>query len=119
MHIIADIRYCTGMSFIEISAYKCLCERCQYEWSAFKLPPTCARCRSPYWNRAKSAVPLAAPIEKPMAAKIVEEPKEKKLADLQAIIESVQSKPKSDYYTKPHSALPQYRPQEWEEPTIS
>ena len=30
------------------------CNRCKYEWiSKKKKPKTCAKCRSPYWNKKR------------------------------------------------------------------
>ena len=99
------------MSYIDINAYNCTCERCDHTWSTFKLPLTCAKCRSPYWDVPKGA------IKKPVAEKkqVIEMPDlavprggvmylaEKKSAEaspdkketiggLQALINSIQEK---------------------------
>lgn len=65
MYIIGDIRYNFNM-FIEISAYQCTCERCDYTWPSLKLPKTCAKCRSPYWDtpRGGNSPVVTTPIEK-------------------------------------------------------
>ncbi len=43
------------MTAIKIKVWECTCERCGHRWIARneKLPMTCARCRSPYWNRKR------------------------------------------------------------------
>jgi len=96
------------------------CSKCGHQWFQRSVTPPrrCPnhQCRSVYWN---TTAPLAAPIEK--AAPAVES-KVEKLSDLQNIITSVMEKPKerrSDYYTKPHPALLDYRPQDFDEPTVS
>lgn len=46
--------------------YDCKCERCGYEWTAFrlrpaKLPVSCANCKSRSWNVPEGSVPLGRP----------------------------------------------------------
>lgn len=99
------------MSYIDINAYNCTCERCSHTWSTFKLPLTCAKCRSPYWDIAKGAVnkPMAdLPVEKKPAEASPD--KKETLSNLQSMINSIVEKPKSDYHTK--SVLPEWKPQE-------
>jgi len=43
------------MAIREIKAKKCICERCGHTWIAQTktIPISCAKCRSPYWNRPR------------------------------------------------------------------
>lgn len=108
-----------------IDAYECICDKCEYKWSAINLPATCANktCRSPRWNKPVRVydVPLA---EKNTAeaSPVVVEPKESVLSELQSIMTAVQEKPKSDYYSKP--IVPAYQkpddqPESYLEPTTN
>lgn len=43
------------MTAKKTTAWKCKCERCQYEWTTKTdtLPKVCARCANPNWNKPK------------------------------------------------------------------
>ena len=103
------------MSYIEISAYKCTCERCAHSWTAITIPRTCSKCRSPYWDIARGDKPAGS-----LAAIKEPEPVKPVLSELRDMIKTIEAKPKSDYHTK--SIMPSYNPPPsatmWEEPTI-
>ena len=42
----------------EILIKKCTCERCGHQWipRIEETPGTCAKCRSPYWNRPRKVL---------------------------------------------------------------
>jgi hypothetical protein len=103
------------MSYIEILAYKCTCERCAHSWTAIALPRTCSKCRSPYWNIARGNKLI--PVSVPLAAVVVD--KEDELSGLRNLIKSVESKPKSDYYTKPVVPTYEDQPDPYSEPTYN
>lgn len=33
--------------------FDCICERCNYNWTTFKLPNACSRCKTSLWNKKK------------------------------------------------------------------
>jgi hypothetical protein len=47
------------------------CERCNHTWTPRKfnvIPETCAKCRSPYWNKPrKSKTPAKPPVKQPVS----------------------------------------------------
>jgi hypothetical protein len=49
------------MARIPITVMGYRCERCEYEWiprgETDTEPKVCARCKSPYWNRARKSAP--------------------------------------------------------------
>lgn len=40
---------------IQVPMLKCHCERCGHNWKAEEKPLRCAKCKSPYWDRKKTA----------------------------------------------------------------
>lgn len=39
---------------VKVPMWQHTCERCGYRWTTKKkLPGNCARCNSPYWNKAR------------------------------------------------------------------
>ena len=64
---------CQGMSIKKVPVWKLFCERCDYGWiprdpesKEPKLPTTCPRCKSPYWQneRKNATIPVAKAKEK-------------------------------------------------------
>ncbi len=95
------------MSYVDINAYNCTCDRCSHTWSTFKLPLTCAKCRSPYWDIPRTSnKPMAdfpVEIEKKSAAS---PDKKETIGGLQALIDSIHAKTKPvedqpDPYSEP------------------
>ena len=54
-----ELCYHRGMTSETIAKVRCL--RCEYAWfpRTERTPVRCPRCKSPYWNRARSAAPTA------------------------------------------------------------
>jgi predicted Zn-ribbon and HTH transcriptional regulator len=48
-----------GRTFtVEVSEWRCHCERCGYEWISVgqEAPDRCAGCKAPHWNVAKGVL---------------------------------------------------------------